>query len=204
MLQSALDSTVEQVLTHLPKLIQQADTSLLKGSELVPVVLSIALTKIRDSLSNGAVSDNVASDSAANDNAVGSNAAVKVLGDNLSSLKVPLDLPALDDVDFKQTLERLLTSSVSLPNLSQSIVTQASQLREKAMQPIEAMQQSAQERIDAAKRQTQQQIESTRKAAAAAAWWLFLTAFTGAASAAVAGAWAAGFNPIKFLFLIRM
>jgi hypothetical protein len=204
LLQSALDSTVEQVLTHLPKLIQQSDTSLLKGSELVPVVLSIALAKIRDSLSNGAASDNITSDNAANDNtasnnAVGSNAAVKALVNNLPSLKVPLDLPALDDVDFKQTLERLLASSVSLPNLNQSIVTQASQLREKAMQPIEAIQQSAQERIDAAKRRTQQQIESTRKAAAAAAWWLFLTAFTGVASAAVAGAWAAGFNPIEFL-----
>ncbi|NJN58877.1 MAG: hypothetical protein HC879_15955 [Leptolyngbyaceae cyanobacterium SL_5_9] len=208
LLQSALDSTVEQVLTHLPKLIQRSDTSLLKGSELVPVVLSIALAKIRDSLSNGAASDNIASDNAAkanaaSNNAVGSNAAIKVLVDNLPSLKVPLDLPALDDVDFKQTLERLLTSSVSLPNLNPSIVTQASQLREKAMQPIEAIQQSAQERINAAKRRTQQQIESTRKAAAAAAWWLFLTAFTGAASAAVAGAWAAGFNPVKFFVLIR-
>jgi hypothetical protein len=174
LLQSALDTTVDQVLTHLPKLLQQSDSSLPKEVGLAPMILSIALAKVRDS-TNG-------------------NSAVDTVVNNLPSL----DLPSLNDPDFKQTLERLLVSSVSLPNLNQSLITQANQLREKAMQPIESIQQSAQERIDSIKRQTQQQIEMTRKAAATAAWWLFLTASTGAVSAAFAGAWAAGFNPVEF------
>jgi len=179
LLQSALDTTVDQVLTHLPKLLQQSDTSLTKEVGLAPVILSIALAKVRDAVSDKGVIDTVV--------------------DNLPDLKVPsLDLPSVNDADFKQTLERLLDSSVSLPNLNQALMTQASQLREKAMQPIESIQQAAQERIDDVKRQTQQQIEKTRKAAAIAAWWLFLTASTGAASAAFAGAWAAGFDPIQF------
>jgi ElaB/YqjD/DUF883 family membrane-anchored ribosome-binding protein len=174
LLQSALDTTVDQVLAHLPKLLQQSDSSLPKEIGLAPMILSIALAKVRDS-ANG-------------------NSAVDAVVNNLPSL----DLSSLNDSDFKQTIERLLASSVSLPNVNQSLITQASQLREKAMQPIESIQQSAKERIDTVKRQTQQQIEMTRKAAATAAWWLFLTASTGAVSAAFAGAWAAGFHPVEF------
>jgi hypothetical protein len=181
LLQSALDTTVDQVLTHLPKLLQQSDSSLPKEVGLAPMILSIALAKVRDSANGNSAVD----------------AAVDTVVNNLPSL----DLPSLNDPDFKQTLERLLASSVSLPNLNQSLITQANQLREKAMQPIETIQQSAQERIDSIKRQTQQQIEMTRKAAATAAWWLFLTASTGAVSAAFAGAWAAGFNPVEFFAL---
>lgn len=174
LLQSALDTTVDQVLTHLPKLLQQSDSSLPKEIGLAPMILSIALAKVRDS-ANG-------------------NSAIDTVVNNFPSL----DIPSLNDPDFKQTLERLMAASVSLPNLNQSLITQANQLREKAMQPIESIQQSAQERIDSVKRQTQQQIEMTRKAAATAAWWLFLTASTGAVSAAFAGAWAAGFHPVEF------
>jgi ElaB/YqjD/DUF883 family membrane-anchored ribosome-binding protein len=174
LLQSALDATVDQVLTHLPKLLQQSDSSLPKEVGLAPIVLSIALAKVQDSVKG--------------------NAAVDTVVNNLPSLNAS----SLNDTDFKQALEGLFASSVSLPNLNQSLMTQANQLREKAMQPIESIQQSAQERIDTVKRQTQQQIEMTRKAAATAAWWLFLTASTGAASAAFAGAWAAGFHPVEF------
>jgi hypothetical protein len=167
LLQSALDTTVDQVLTHLPKLLQQSNSSLPKELGLAPMVLSIALTKIRDAIDT---------DSSTADN-----------------------FPSLDYSDLKQTLERLLDSSLRLPDLNQSLITQANQLRQKAMQPIELIQQSAQERIEAAKWQTQQRLEKTRKTAAAAAWWLFLTASTGAATAALAGALAAGFVPMLLL-----
>ncbi|MBD1998601.1 hypothetical protein H6G00_18540 [Leptolyngbya sp. FACHB-541] len=179
LLQSALDTTVDQVLTHLPKLLQQSDLSLPKEVGLAPMILSIALAKVKDSVDGNAVVDTVV--------------------DNLPSLNVPSSKDNdSNDTNFKQALEGLLASSISLPNLNQSLITQATQLREKAMQPIDSIQRSAQERIDTVKRQTQQQFEMTRKAAATAAWWLFLTASTGAASAAFAGAWAAGFNPVEF------
>jgi hypothetical protein len=178
LLQSASDASLDQLLTNLPSLLQWLKTALPDETpSLVPVILSIALDKIRRSVS---IADDAPKATAANS---------------------PADaVPAIDYAALKHALDRLLDGSqAGLSTLNQSLITQMEQWRDRSMQQVDSLQQSAQARIDAVKQQTQQRLEETRKAAAAAAWWLVLTASTGALSAALAGALAAGFEPMDLL-----
>ncbi|MBD3880497.1 hypothetical protein IFO70_01870 [Phormidium tenue FACHB-886] len=76
----------------------------------------------------------------------------------------------------------------SLDRVRQPFIEQAVGLRDRLLQQVEHLQQETQRQIEQLKQQAQQQLEETRKAAAIAAWWLFLTAFSAAISAAIAGA----------------
>lgn len=76
----------------------------------------------------------------------------------------------------------------SLDRVRQPFIEQAAGLRDRLLQQVEQLQQETQQKIEQLKQQAQEQVEETRKAAAIAAWWLFLTAFSAAISAAVAGA----------------
>jgi hypothetical protein len=62
------------------------------------------------------------------------------------------------------------------------------QVRTNVLNRAERIQTQIQQRLDDLKHQAQAQAEATRKAAATAAWWLFATAFTSGAAAAIAGA----------------
>ena len=68
------------------------------------------------------------------------------------------------------------------------IITQIERTRDRTLQRAERIQTEAALRLESAKRQAAMQVEETRKAAAAASWWLFLTALISAIAAAVAGA----------------
>jgi hypothetical protein len=72
------------------------------------------------------------------------------------------------------------------------IVDQIENARTSVLRRAERLQQAAEERLEAVKRQAQHQAEETRKAAATAAWWLFATALVSAGAAAGAGAIAVG------------
>lgn len=94
---------------------------------------------------------------------------------------------------LQQNLEHLLDySQLGWLGLNQAVTEPLERWHDRSMQQIESIQHSAQQRIEQVKQQTQQRIETTRKAAATAAWWLFLTASTAACSAALAGALASG------------
>lgn len=94
---------------------------------------------------------------------------------------------------LQQNLEHLLDySQLGWLGLNQAVTQPLERWHDRSMQQIESIQHSAQQRIEQVKQQTQQRIETTRKAAATAAWWLFLTATTAACSAALAGALASG------------
>jgi ElaB/YqjD/DUF883 family membrane-anchored ribosome-binding protein len=67
------------------------------------------------------------------------------------------------------------------------IIDQIEGARTSVLRRAERVQQEAQARLEAVKRQAQQQAEETRKAAASAAWWLFGTAITSAIASAIAG-----------------
>ncbi|MDX2214750.1 MAG: hypothetical protein SFY66_15790 [Oculatellaceae cyanobacterium bins.114] len=159
-LQSVLNATIERVLGTLPDVLQQVGIKMPNWSELAPVVLSIALAKMRDSFGT----------------------------DILNTL-------SSDYPDLKQTLDRLLkTPQASLPGLNPLLLSPVKYLRDRSLEQIESIQQVAQDSIEAVKQNTQQRAEDTRKTAATAAWWLFLTASTGAISSAIAGALATGFR----------
>lgn len=72
------------------------------------------------------------------------------------------------------------------------IIDQIESARNSVLQRAERVQIEAQRRLEDVKLQAQRQMEETRKAAAAAAWWLFLTALISAGAAAGAGALATG------------
>lgn len=71
------------------------------------------------------------------------------------------------------------------------IIDQIESARNSVLQRAERIQMEAQRRVEEVKLQAQRQMEETRKAAATAAWWLFLTALISAGAAAGAGALAA-------------
>ena len=68
------------------------------------------------------------------------------------------------------------------------IISQIERTRDRALQRAERIQTEAAMRLESAKRQAVMQVEETRKAAAAASWWLFITALVSAIAAGVAGA----------------
>jgi nucleoid DNA-binding protein len=72
------------------------------------------------------------------------------------------------------------------------IVDQIESARNSVLQRAERIQMEAQRRLEEVRMQAKRQMEETRKAAATAAWWLFLTALVSAGAAAGAGALAAG------------
>jgi hypothetical protein len=67
------------------------------------------------------------------------------------------------------------------------LIDQVDQVRTSVLQRAERIQNQIQSRIEDIKLQAQAQAEATRKAAATAAWWLFATALTSGAAAALAG-----------------
>lgn len=71
------------------------------------------------------------------------------------------------------------------------VIDQIESARNSVLQRAERIQMEAQRRLEDVKLQAQRQMEETRKAAATAAWWLFLTALISAGAAAGAGALAA-------------
>jgi nucleoid DNA-binding protein len=72
------------------------------------------------------------------------------------------------------------------------IIDQIESARNSVLQRAERIQLEAQRRVEEIKHQAQRQMEETRKAAATAAWWLFVTALISAAASAGAGALGAG------------
>ncbi len=68
------------------------------------------------------------------------------------------------------------------------VIDQIEGARNTVLQRAERIQQDAQRRLEEVKIQAQRQAEETRKAAAAAAWWLVATAIVSAVLSAVAGA----------------
>jgi nucleoid DNA-binding protein len=72
------------------------------------------------------------------------------------------------------------------------IIDQIESARNSVLRRAERIQTEAQHRLEEVKLQAQRQMEETRKAAATAAWWLFLTALVSAAASAGAGAISAG------------
>jgi hypothetical protein len=68
------------------------------------------------------------------------------------------------------------------------IIDRIESARNNVLQRAERIQQEAQKRLEQFKEQAERQAEETRKAAAAAAWWLFGTATVSALFAALAGA----------------
>ncbi|NJL41143.1 MAG: MFS transporter [Leptolyngbyaceae cyanobacterium SM1_4_3] len=93
----------------------------------------------------------------------------------------------LGQVD-RGTLVALLSSREDISEADANrIIDQVEGARFSVLQRAERLQQDAQRRIEAAKRQAQIQADETRKAAATAAWWLFATALVSAAASAGAG-----------------
>lgn len=68
------------------------------------------------------------------------------------------------------------------------IISQVERTRDRALQRAERIQTEAALRLESAKQQAVQQVENSRQAAAAASWWLFLTALISAIASAAAGA----------------
>ncbi|MGB3294207.1 MAG: MFS transporter [Phormidesmis sp.] len=68
------------------------------------------------------------------------------------------------------------------------VIDQIESARDSVIQRAEKMERQIESRLSAIKEQTQQQIEDTKKAAEAAAWWLFGTALVSAIVAAIGGA----------------
>jgi hypothetical protein len=71
------------------------------------------------------------------------------------------------------------------------VIDQIEGARNSVLQRAELVQTEVQRRLEEVKQTTQRQIEDTRKAAEAAAWWLFMTALVSAIASAGAGAIAA-------------
>jgi hypothetical protein len=93
----------------------------------------------------------------------------------------------LGQVD-RGTLVALLSSREDISEADANrIIDQVEGARFSVLQRAERLQQDAQRRLEAAKRQAQIQADETRKAAANAAWWLFATALVSAAASAGAG-----------------
>ena len=90
------------------------------------------------------------------------------------------------------TLVALLSSRDDISEADANrIIGQIESARSNVLQQAERVQNEAQRRLEAVKAQAQRQVEETRKAAEAAAWWLFITALVSAIASAGAGALAA-------------
>jgi hypothetical protein len=94
----------------------------------------------------------------------------------------------------RETLVAVMSSREDIsPDDVNKVIDQVERARNNVLQRAERIQQEAQRRLEEVKHQAQRQAEETRKAAASAAWWLFLTATVSAVFAAIAGAVAVAF-----------
>jgi hypothetical protein len=94
----------------------------------------------------------------------------------------------------RDTLVALMSSREDISEADANrLIDQIDRTRNSILHRTERLQQEAQRRIEEAKYQAQKQAEETRKAAAAAAWWLFGTASVSAIASAIAGALATPF-----------
>jgi hypothetical protein len=93
----------------------------------------------------------------------------------------------------RDTLVAVLSSRNDISEADANrIIDQIEGVRDSVLQRAERLQQEAEKRIKDIKHKAAKQAEETRKAAATAAWWLFGTALTSVATAAIAGAIAVG------------
>lgn len=109
--------------------------------------------------------------------------------------RLPLD--SVTDRPMEKLVINVRSTAQDLLNQPQQwtedyILPQTQGLKNQVRQQVEQFEQGLQARINAVKAQAQKRLNNTRKAAAAAAWWLSITAFTTAISAAIAGALATG------------
>lgn len=89
----------------------------------------------------------------------------------------------------RQTLVALISSRKDMSEADANrLIDQIDSARTGVLQQAERIQNEAQRRVESVKAQAQRQIEETRKAAEAAAWWLFITALISALASAGAGA----------------
>jgi len=89
----------------------------------------------------------------------------------------------------RDTLINILSSRDDISKADvERIVSQVETTRDRLLQKSERIQLEAKLRVEEVKRQAQRQAEEARKAAAAASWWLFFTAFISAIASAGAGA----------------
>jgi len=89
----------------------------------------------------------------------------------------------------RDTMVAIMSSRKDVsPADAERIITQVERTRDRALQRAERLQTETMMRVEAAKKQAAQQVEDTRKAAATASWWLFLTGLVSAISSAAAGA----------------
>ncbi|MBD1874223.1 hypothetical protein H6F75_12065 [Nodosilinea sp. FACHB-131] len=72
------------------------------------------------------------------------------------------------------------------------MIDQIKSARDTALHQAQRLQEEAEKRINVLKHEAKEQMEEVRKTAATAAWWLFGTAITSMATAAIAGVLAAG------------
>jgi hypothetical protein len=89
----------------------------------------------------------------------------------------------------RETLVAIVSSREDIsPDDANRLIDQIENARTNVLQRAERIQQEAQRRLESVKHQAQRQAEETRKAAASAAWWLFITAVVSGIFAAIAGA----------------
>ncbi|MBE7384241.1 MAG: MFS transporter [Leptolyngbya sp. SIO1E4] len=88
----------------------------------------------------------------------------------------------------RDTLVAILSSHDAVSETdAHQVINQIESVRDSALQKAERLEREVQTRVQALKHQAEQQVEDTRKAAEAAAWWIFGTATISAAAAAIAG-----------------
>lgn len=89
----------------------------------------------------------------------------------------------------RDTLVAILSSREDISKADvERIINQVERTRDRFLQRAERLQQEAKLRLEEVKREAIKQAEETRKTAAAASWWLFLTAVISALASAGAGA----------------
>lgn len=89
----------------------------------------------------------------------------------------------------RDTLVAVLSSRDDMsPEDADRLIGRVESVRDRVLQRAERLQHRVEEKVEQVKQQAQHQVEETRKAAAAAAWWLFATALVSALASAAAGA----------------
>ena len=92
----------------------------------------------------------------------------------------------------RETIAQLLQTRDDLSEaVMGQIVDRVESVKSGVSQQVSQLQQEAEQRLETLKQQAQEQAAAAQKAIAIAAWWLFSTALTSAATAAIAGALAA-------------
>jgi vacuolar-type H+-ATPase subunit H len=70
---------------------------------------------------------------------------------------------------------------------AERVIGQIESARDGALQKAERLEQEVENRVRALKQEAQHQVDEARKAAEAAAWWIFSTATISAIASAIAG-----------------